>query len=124
MLIRNIPVGIIKKNGKDPNKLTVMYKYEQSVTGYACTSFPKDAFTAANKEGMYNLEVPDDKKHCISFKNNTGAWRNKWVDSHQFTATFNQSRQRNQQSGAAHDERPLPDIDIAEENIMHTDIMF
>lgn len=107
MLIRNIPVGIIKKS-KTPNKLTVTFKHEDSATGYACSAFPKDDFIKAyRRDDMYNLNIDDDKKVCVSYKNNDGNWRNNWMSAYSFKTLFDKSRQ----AKAKQEERERPYAD-------------
>jgi hypothetical protein len=99
MKLTNIPVGIIKKSNK-PGKLLVIYKYKDTAKnfdGYACSTFDKNAFSPMNADRtMYQLEQDADKKVCLSFKNDKGQWRNKWMEFSKFTNVFDKSRKPKQ----------------------------
>lgn len=114
MKLANIPAGIIKKS-KKPDKLVVTYKYtdaKEKFSGYACSTFDKSAFSPATPDRtLYNLDVDSDKKVCMSFKNDEGRWRNKWVQFEDFCTEFNKTRTPPKQS-----ERPLPDNSFEDDN--------
>jgi hypothetical protein len=107
MKLTNIPVGIIKKSNK-PGKLLVIYKYKDTAKnfdGYACSTFDKNAFSPMNADRtMYQLEQDADKKVCLSFKNDKGQWRNKWMEFSKFTNVFDKSRKPKQREAEIEDD--------------------
>lgn len=126
--LTNIPAGIIKKSNK-PDKLVVTYKYtdaKENFSGYACSTFDKSAFSPVNPDKtLYNLNIDENKKVCMSFKNQAGRWRNKWVTPEDFCTEFNKTRAPKQQMSVR--ERSLldsPFIDGDDEYLTDTDLAF